>query len=133
MEKLNTDKYSLKKFGVSMGVAFFVIALIVYARHKHSTAPWILLSGIFFASAIIRPRILKPVYIFWMGLAFVLGWINTRLILSAIFYLVLTPIGLVIRLLGKDLLDRKMDFKAASYWKDKESGAFKPADYERQF
>ena len=133
MEKLNTDKKSLKKFGVTMGIAFLVIALIVFARYKEWSAFWLTLSGIFLSLGVIRPQVLKPVYIVWMRLAFVLAWINTRLILSIIFYLVITPIGLVIRLLGKDLLEKKWDRQAVSYWKDKELTPFKPADFERQF
>ena len=49
-----------------------------------------------------------------------LGWINTRLILFIIFYLVFTPIGLVMRLFGVDLLDKKIDKNKNSYWRRKE-------------
>ena len=133
MEKLNTDKHNLKKFGVSMGLAFSIITLIVYLRQKHIFLPWILVSGVFFASAVLRPAVLRPLYIFWMRLAFALAWINTRLILSLIFYLMLTPIGLAIKLFGIDLLDRRIDRKAGSYWKSKEGLPFDPAGYERQF
>ena len=79
------------------------------------------------------PVSLKPVYIFWMRLAFILAWINTRLILSILFYLIFTPIGIGMRLFGGDLLDKKIDKNKESYWIKKEKAAFKQSDYERQF
>jgi len=75
-------------------------------------------------------RLLKYLYIIWMRLAFILGWINTRILLLAIFYLLFTPIGIGIKLFGVDLLERKIDKNKDSYWKKKDSLA---ADYERQF
>ncbi len=75
-------------------------------------------------------RLLKYLYIIWMRLAFILGWINTRILLLAIFYLLFTPIGIGIKLFGVDLLERKIDKNKDSYWKKRDSLA---ADYERQF
>ena len=65
------------------------------------------------------PVVLKPVYRVWMALAVVLGFVMTRVILTVVYYLVMTPIGLVMRLLGKDPLDRRPDPGAASYWIEK--------------
>ena len=59
-----------------------------------------------------------------------MGWINTRILLLAIFYLLFTPIGIGIKLFGVDLLERKIDKNKDSYWKKRDSLA---ADYERQF
>jgi len=73
---------------------------------------------------------LKPVYIAWMKFVYLFGWVNTRLMLIIIFYLVFTPIGLVMRLCGVDPLERKINKKEKSYWKKKELS--KP-NYERQF
>jgi hypothetical protein len=133
MEKLNLDKSNLKKFGITMGFAFLIISVIVFIRHRHSPLYALIISIIFFILSFIGTLILKPVYIFWMKLAFVLGWINTRLILTILFYLIFTPIGICLRLFKADLLERKIDNKIESYWLKKEGAAFKPADYERQF
>ena len=80
---------------------------------------------------LVLPGFLEPVYIVWMRFASILGWINTRIILVIIFYLVFTPLGLLIRLFRIDLLERgnKLD----SYWKKKEKTGFNPLDYERRF
>jgi len=133
MNKLIFDKKILRKFGITMGMAFFVISLFIFMRHKHSVLTTTMISAIFFILAAIAPILLRPIYIFWMGLAFVLGWINTRLILFIIFYLIFTPISLGIKLLGIDLLDRKKSHSKESYWRKKEKKDFNPLDYERQF
>jgi len=133
MEKLRLDKKTLRKFGITMGIAFLIITLIILIRHKHSVIPTSIISATFLILAFVSPALLKPIYILWMRLAFILGWINTRLILFIIFYLVFTPIGLVMRLFRIDLLDRKIDKNKESYWRKKERSSFSPLNYERQF
>jgi len=133
MEKFNLDKNDLRKFGITMGVSFLIVVLLLTIRHKPNLLPLFSISIIFFISAFMLPALLKPIYILWMRLAFILGWINTRLILSILFYLVFTPIGLVMRLFRVDLLDRKIDKNKESYWRKKEKSGFSPLNYERQF
>lgn len=133
MEKLNFDRKTLKKFAITMGVAFFVITLLICLKGKHSILITSVISATFFILGFIMPSVLKPLYILWMKLAFILSWINTRLILVIIFYLVFTPIGIGMKLFRVDLLDRKIDKKRVSYWKKRESRVFNPLDYERQF
>jgi len=133
MEKFNLDKNDLRKFGITMGVSFLIVVLLLTIRHKPNLLPLFSISIIFFISAFMLPALLKPIYILWMRLAFILGWINTRLILSILFYLVFTPIGLVMRLFRVDLLDRKIDKNKESYWRKKEKSGFSLLNYERQF
>lgn len=133
MEKLNLDKNNLRKFGITMGIAFLVITLFILTRHRHNILPTSIISAIFFILAFIMPVLLKPIYIFWMKLALVLSWINTRLILLIIFYLIFTPIGLVMMLFGIDLLERRIERNKESYWKEKEKRKFERLNYERQF
>lgn len=133
MEKSNLDNTALKKFGITMGIVFLIITLFILLRHKHNILPTALVSILFFILALAAPLLLKPIYIFWMKLAFILGWFNARLILFIIFYLVFTPIGLGMKLLGIDLLDRKIEKKKISYWIKKEITVFNPLNYQRQF
>ena len=79
------------------------------------------------------PKLLKPLYVFWMKLAFVLSWVNTRLILFLMFYLIFTPIGLIIKALRIDLLETKINKEEKTYWKKKEKKEFGLVSYERQF
>ncbi len=116
-----------------MFVALVIIATSLFLRRKsgyfwlYSMALLFILLGNFSAG------FLKPVYIAWMKLAYVLGWINTRLLLCLIFYLVITPIGLVLKLFNNgDLLDKRIDVKKKSYWK-KTDAVSNIADFEKQF
>ena len=133
MEKLKLDKSNLKKFGITMGIACLVITVLIFIRHRHSILPSSIICAIFFIFAFTIPSILKPIYVSWMRLAFILAWINTRLILFIVFYLIFTPLGLVMRLFGADLLERKIDKRKDSYWIKKEKKAFVSSDYDRQF
>jgi len=133
MEKLNLDKKSLRKFGITMGVFFLLIAALILFRTKRIPLPITVISAGFFVFGIIVPNLLKPVYIFWMKLARVMGWVNTRIILIIIFYLIFTPIGILMKLFGANLLDKKIEKNRISYWKNKEKKPFKPLDFERQF
>ena len=116
-----------------MGVAFMAITIFILLKHKHTIFYTSIISALFFILAFMAPVLLKPIYIFWMKFAFVLSWINTRLILLIIFYLIFTPIGLAMRLFGVDLLDRKIERNKKSYWKEKEKHKFDRLNYERQF
>jgi hypothetical protein len=133
MEKINFDKRTLKKFGIMMACAFLIITSLMLIKGKHLNFVAPLISLLFFVLASIKPFILKPVYFLWMKLAFALGWINTRLILVIVFYLIFTPIGLLLRLFGYDPLDLKIEKNRASYWKKKEAKGLEPVDYQRQF
>ncbi len=133
MEKLNLDKKNLRNFGLTMGIAFLIIGLLIASRHRYNPAPAYAISALFLIVGLIIPGLLKPLYIAWMRLAFILSWINTRLLLLIIFYLIFTPIGLVMRICGRDLLDRKIDKCKESYWRKKEERGFRQENYERQF
>lgn len=123
----------LKKFGITMGAAFLAITAIFSLKHRHIIMPALLISLAFFALAALAPRLLKPVYSLWMKLAHFLSWVNTRVILSIIFYLIFLPIGLFMKLFRIDPLGRKIEKGRDSYWHKKESRGFSVLDYERQF
>ena len=132
MEKLNPDRRALRKFGMTMAIAFFVISSLLFFRQKHTGAAYsFVVSCIFFITGLALPVLLKPVYVVWMRFAHILGWINTRIILFVMFYLIFTPVGLAIRLFKIDLLERKK--KEGTYWKKKEKVDFNPLNYERRF
>lgn len=54
------------------------------------------------------PMLLAPVYVVWMKLAFLLGWVNSRILLCVIFFLIITPIALIARIFNRDALDRRL-------------------------
>jgi len=133
MDKIKTDKATLRKFGLTMAVCFAVITLIIFFRHKHSTTLTSIIALFFLLFALSTPALLKYFYIAWMKLAFILSWFNTRLLLCLVFYFIFSPVGLIMRLLRIDVLERKFKSSCDSYWKPKESNQPLPADYERQF
>ena len=75
--------------------------------------PWIV-AGVFVAFALTAPGLLKSVYQVWMKIGHVLGWINTRLILSMVFFLIFVPVGLVMRL-ARDPMRRKLHEPTETY------------------
>ena len=85
------------------------------------------------AFGLLAPRVLKYIYIAWMALAFVLGFIVSGILLTLFFFLVITPIGWVARCFGNDFLSLKLDRRTPSYWLPRERKTKKPSDYERQF
>ena len=131
--KLKTGARDLRKFGLLVGGVFAAVAVLFWLRHK-PTYVYFLWPGVaLIAFGAIWPRALKFIYIAWMTLAFVLGFIMAHVILTLFFFLVVTPIGLVARLFGKDFLRLKLDKSASSYWIPREPKAETAADYERQF
>ena len=81
---------------------------------------WLYITGsltiIFLFFALVRPKWLSFIYQPWMILAFAIGWIVSRLLLILIFYIVLTPIGILGRIFGKRWMDKKFDKNLKTYW-----------------
>ncbi|MDP8235245.1 MAG: SxtJ family membrane protein, partial [Candidatus Erginobacter occultus] len=79
------------------------------------------------------PYTLRPVYVGWMYFTRVVAFLLTTLVLGLVFYIGVTGVGLLMRLLGKNPLDRKLDKSASSYWIKHQPYKFDPRHYERQF
>lgn len=82
-------------------------------------------------TGLIVPSAIRLVYLGAVYLTFPIGFVLSHLILGAVYYLLLTPIGLIMRLLGRDPLQRKFDGRRSSYWQPKDRQR-SPADYFRQ-
>lgn len=80
----------------------------------------------------IAPGLLKPVFAVWQLLGSVLGWVNTRILLALVFFIVLTPLALLARLMGHDPLVRKSPKLQASFWKERKTDR-DAARYRQQF
>ena len=75
----------------------------------------------------------KKIYDYWMLFAKALGWVNTRILLSLMYFVIFTPFRIVSIVIGKDFLDRKIEKVRESYWNKREIKPFKKELYERQF
>lgn len=76
---------------------------------------WLAGAGAWLVAATVYPKMLAPLYKVWMAFGHVLGWINARIILGVVFFVVVMPIGLIMRLFGKDFL-RMRPNRTGSYW-----------------
>ena len=131
IKNIPSAEKDLRSFGRVMGIAFGILSGVLFWRHRPSWPVFAGLSAFFFAFGFLFPRALKPVQTAWMTLALLMGWVMTRVILAIVFYLVITPIGLVIRLSGKDFMNRSFPGNEGSYWLDHAERV--KEDYERQF
>ena len=123
----------LRKFGLTVGGAFAILGAISWWR-GHELPPRVLwtVAGLLIVPGALYPAILGPVQRAWMAFATVLGHVNTRIILTVLFYLVMTPVGLILRLF-RDPLDRSLRDRRDTQWIKRESGPIEPERYERQF
>jgi hypothetical protein len=123
----------LIKFGATFLGGMAVLGLIthfVFHNQARAQGLWIAGGVVFLLSFI--PPIARLLYILWMGLGITLGLVTQPLILGIVFLLLITPVGLVFKLIQRDTMKRKLDEGAASYWEDyKETDD--PATYVKQF
>ncbi|OGV98375.1 MAG: hypothetical protein A3I04_07000 [Nitrospinae bacterium RIFCSPLOWO2_02_FULL_39_110] len=75
----------------------------------------------------------KKIYSCWIFFSKALGWVNTRILLSLIYFVIFTLFRIISIIFGKDLLDRKIEKGRESYWQKKEIKPFKKELYKRQF
>tara|TARA_E500000178_G_C16885795_1_gene691146 strand:- start:191 stop:580 length:390 start_codon:yes stop_codon:yes gene_type:complete len=103
----------------SFGIVFFIVFLIVALYPLLNDNPlrlWsLIIALIFLVLGLIKSNILTPLNILWMKFGMFLGVFISPIIMGIIFFLVVTPIGLIMRLFGKDLLNLKKN-KTQSYW-----------------
>jgi hypothetical protein len=114
------DNKGLRKFGLITGAIIVVLFALffpwVFDAAAMPTWPWIL-AGLLWIPALLIPSTLRPVYTTWMKVGHAIGWVNTRIILGLLFYVLVLPMGLIMRLFGKDPMARRLDKAASSYRK----------------
>ena len=134
LKKLKTEPADLRRFGLTVGTVFLLLGCWSALRHKPAWPALIIPAILLLGLGASCPRRLRTVYIAWMTLAFVLGNLTAAILLTLLFFLVVTPMGLLGRCLGKDFLQRKRDPAAASYWVLRDPAALKQKrDYDQQF
>lgn len=126
------DARQLRKTGWTLLIGFALIAGAMLLLHRSlgaivCMAVAVVLGGI----ALTAGRAGLWVYRLWMAAAFILGNITSRLVLAMFYYLILTPMALILRLLGRDKLCLRR-IRADSHWKDMPASG-DPSQYERQF
>ena len=133
IKNIKSKKTDLRKFGITIGVILLIIAGFLFWKEKESSQILLTFGVTLCILGIVIPFILKPIYWVWMIFATILGWIMTRVILSLLFYIIFTPIGLTARLLGKRFLVLRCDRMIDSYWNYRTINRPNQESYENQF
>jgi len=133
IRSIPSGRRDLRRFGITMCIALAVLAALLFWRGKGIYVYAGLLSPIFLILGLAAPALLRPVHRVWMSLAIVLGWFMTRVILSLVFFLGVTPVGVLGRLFGKKFLDVRMQDSRETYWIRREQTDEDPARYEKQY
>jgi hypothetical protein len=133
IRNIQETKKDLRNFGITVGTVLILIAGLLFWKQKDSFLYFGILGALLISAGLIIPVILKPLNKAWMTLAIFMGWVMTRLILTILFYIVLTPTAFIAKLIRKNFLDLKIDTSRSTYWEIREKRNFTPEDYEKQF
>lgn len=121
-----------RKFGLTVGIAFLVLGGISWWR-GHDVAPQVLwtLGGALAAAGVVIPGYLGGVFRAWMGLAHLLSKVTTPIFMGVIYFVVITPMGVLMRLFGKDPLLHRAS--GTGYWATRTPDPDKANSLGRQF
>ena len=110
---------SNRNFGIVFFIVFLIIGLWPLLADNEIRYWFIFVSLIFLFLGLINSKLLNPLNRIWFNFGIILGKIISPIIMGIIFYLVVTPTGLIMRFLRKDILRLKFDKKSRSYWIEK--------------
>lgn len=135
--KLNTtpSRRELRQFAaIWLPAAMAVLAWIVWKKFDAPNVAigMLVAAGVLGLLGFAVPAVMRVVWIVWMVAVFPIGWVVSHLLLAAIYYLCITPIGLCLRMFGVDPMQRKFDPAATTYWIEREPNTNK-STYFKQF
>ena len=123
LRTLDTSPRSLRRFGVTVGAVLAAVGGVVMWRAgmDSGTARVLLAVGaVLLVGGAVAPRALRVPYLAWMALALALGFVMTRVLLTVVYFGIVTPIGLMLRIAGRDPVNRRPDPSVTSYWIERE-------------
>ena len=120
----------LRQFGLLVGGAFAVLAAIAFFRHKPTVVPGIFggIGAALILTGLAVPAVLSKVYTAWMGLAALLSKVTTPIFMGVIYFVIISPVGVLMRAAGRNKLKSTGD----TVWFTRPSGE-RRGDLERQF
>ncbi|MCP4133194.1 MAG: hypothetical protein GY754_19660 [bacterium] len=136
IKAIRTARKDLRNFSFIMAGVLLVVAAVLFLKDRAGFLHFAASGAGFLLIGITAPVILKPLYMLWMGFSIILSWFMSRVLLTLLFYLVLTPIGLILRLFGRrflDFLDVKDKKSQTGYWNNRKEEERIRNEYERQF
>ena len=118
---------SEKSFGILFFIVFAIIGLYPLLSFNFVRVWALVIALIFLFLGLSKPSVLKPLNTAWIKLGEILGKIIAPIVMLLVFFVVITPIGLMLRLFGKDILGLKFSEKVKTYWitRDKNIGPMK--------
>ena len=115
MEKM-VEKRELRNFGLMVGGILCVVGIWPMVRYGEAIRLWAILPGaLLIPLGLAAPTLLAPIFKIWMKIGHVMGWINTRIILGVLYFGLITPMGVVMRMFGWDSMSRALRQDAESY------------------
>ncbi len=112
----HSETKELRTFGLLVGGVFGLIGVWPLLFRGEGLRLWALaLAGPLIGLGLVLPHSLKHVHKGWMWVGHILGWVNTRILLGIIFFGLLTPMGVVMRLFGRDAMQLALDQRSGSY------------------
>ena len=124
---------SNRSFGIVFAVVFAIISL--WPLTGDGSVRWyvLVIAAVFLVIAFVRPGLLGPFNKVWLKLGLVLGRIVNPIVLGVIYFAIITPYAIALRLLGKDLLRLRLDPAARSYWIERKPPGPAPETMKNQF
>jgi len=120
MEKVSVKISSNRSFGLLFFIVFLAISLWPLKSQEDLRLWAFIIALIFFVLGILNSKFLTPLNKLWIKFGFFLGTIISPVVMGVVFFMVVTPVGLFMRLLGKDLLRMKKSKSASTYWISRE-------------
>ena len=133
IRNIKSGKKELRNFGFTIGIVLLLIAGVLFYKNNNLFISFAYIAGVFIVLGFLFPQLLKPIYFIWMIFAVVIGWIMTRLILSVLFFVIISIIRLIAGIFGKSFLELNISKDSKSYWNHRFSDVEMSQDYEKQF
>ena len=133
IRNIKSETSDLRKFGITIGMISMIIAGFLFWKERESYQLFISVGVVLSALGVAIPVILKPIYWAWMIFATILGWVMTRVILSLLFFAIVSPIGFILRLFGKQFLELNWNRTNRTYWNYRSGNVFDKENYKKQF
>ena len=124
---------SNKSFGLVFASVCFVVAALIYYYQGTRWYWWLIAGGTFGALAIAAPGVLGPLNKIWGKFGMLLHMVTSPLILAILFFVFVTPVGLLMRMTGKDPLKRRFEPRVKSYWIPREPQGPVPESFKNQY
>jgi hypothetical protein len=128
------DRKDAQRFGIGLALLFTVLTAVAFFRGRPElTDRYYPVALTLIALALLFPLPLWPLQKLAASVIKAIAWLNTQAVLALVFYLLFAPIGLFLRIIRKDMLNRNLEPEKKSYWLIRESKKYNPADDEKQF